>query len=127
MITTVRILKATEWSPDGGRTVHAFEPGDLLTARDPRVAGGFLEVAVQSGWAEALATVQEAPKTEALPTPARSPEPPRRTAAETAAPKRTKPEPPDETEPEQPAARRTAAKSTGTGKRSPRAKAPARS
>lgn len=122
MITTVRILKRAEWPAEGGRAVQAFEPGEVVSARDPRVAGGFLETAVRSGWAEALATVKDAPTNAALDTPARSPEPERRTAAHTAPPKRTKPEPPDEDEPAKPAARRTAAKTTGGAKRKSRTK-----
>ncbi len=102
MIETVRLLNATTWSPDG-RTVFTFGAGEIISAADARAAGGFLQVALASGWAEPVARTPRPDRVEAMTSPAPDPDPPRRTAARAAAPrtaatkpkrKRTKQPPP---------------------------------
>lgn len=48
---TVRVLSFCAWTPDGASVVN-FGPGELLTASDPRVAGGFFPIALARGWVE---------------------------------------------------------------------------
>jgi len=79
MIGTVRFVKRASRPIDGGRTVYTFRQDELVAAGDPRVSGGFLEQAVAGGIA---VRVNEAPRsTEALDTPARTPDPQRNTEA----------------------------------------------
>lgn len=47
----VRVVKPCAWAPDGIR-VHRFTPGELLVSEDPRLAGGFLDVALREKWVQ---------------------------------------------------------------------------
>lgn len=86
MIRTVRLIYAATWSPDG-RTVHHFTRDELVTAGDPRAAGGFVETALACGWAEIVGQTPEPDRNAALDTPGERPEPRERKAAKTAAPR----------------------------------------
>lgn len=86
MTETVRLINAAQWAPDG-RTVYLFNPGEIVTAGDPRAAGGFIETALRAGWAEPVGRQPRPPANEARRTPARPPDPERERASMTAAPK----------------------------------------
>lgn len=86
MTTAVRLINATTWSPDG-RTVYTFAAGEIITARDPRAANGFLATALASRWAEPVSREPEPERNEAHPSPARPPSPARKMAAKAAAPR----------------------------------------
>lgn len=86
MIEAVRLINGATWSPDG-RTVFIFSQDEIVTASDPRAAGGFIQTAVRSGWAEPIAREPEPDRVEAMTSPAPEPEPARRTAARAGAPR----------------------------------------
>ena len=67
---TYRVLSQCEWSPDGHSRV-LMAPGDVLTRDDPRVGGGFIQVALHAGWIEALHS-DPSPPAEAVRSPAKA-------------------------------------------------------
>ena len=62
MTTLVRMLTNAIWSPDGHSIVH-FGRGELVRSDESRAQNGFVNVAIQAGWAERVHADESSPIT----------------------------------------------------------------
>lgn len=62
MTTLVRMLTNATWSPDGHSVVH-YGRGELVRSDEPRAHNGFVNVALEAGWAERVHADEASPIT----------------------------------------------------------------